>query len=295
MADLLVPVSDRGRTIGPGGRRRADGADKSADYRARVELQDGDEAMALSQLTATPQRDEALGVPEDPAGPEDERRLAWLTSGARRLEEPPHRYLLLLRFTLINLLAGALLAVAVLQGWVAMVWYADYSRISAAIAVVFVGGLVLAGYRTWQTSCDLNHIRDFDPLVPSLASTYLSRIRGLDEAGRANIAQALRIKLSQRIAAVRHLAGSLVLLGLIGTVVGFIIALSGVDPTKADQVDAIAPMVSTMIAGLSTALYTTLVGAVLNLWLMMNYRLLAGGTGKLITALLEEGERHGRA
>ena len=54
-------------------------------------------------------------------------------------------------------------------------------------------------------------------------------------------------------------------------------------------------MVSTMIAGLSTALYTTLVGAVLNVWLMINYRILAGGTVKLITALIEirRAGRHG--
>ena len=42
----------------------------------------------------------------------------------------------------------------------------------------------------------------------------------------------------------------------------------------------------------STALYTTLVGAVLNVWLMVNYHLLAGGTVKLITALVELGEEH---
>jgi hypothetical protein len=51
-------------------------------------------------------------------------------------------------------------------------------------------------------------------------------------------------------------------------------------------------MVSTLIEGMSTALFTTLVGAVLNVWLMVNYHLLAGGTVKLITALVELGEEH---
>ncbi len=53
-------------------------------------------------------------------------------------------------------------------------------------------------------------------------------------------------------------------------------------------------MVSTLIEGMSTALYTTLVGAVLNLWLMANHRLLSSGTVHLITALVEFGERHAR-
>ena len=92
----------------------------------------------------------------------------------------------------------------------------------------------------------------------------------------------------------RHAAGSLVLLGLIGTVVGFIIALSGVDPESASDVQSIAPMVSSLIEGLSTALYTTLIGSVLNVWLMINYRLLAGGTVKLVTALIDLGEDNAR-
>jgi hypothetical protein len=46
---------------------------------------------------------------------------------------------------------------------------------------------------------------------------------------------------------------------------------------------------------MSTALYTTLVGSVLNVWLMVNYHLLAGGTVKLITGLLEFGEENAPA
>jgi biopolymer transport protein ExbB/TolQ len=94
---------------------------------------------------------------------------------------------------------------------------------------------------------------------------------------------------------VRHIASSLVVLGLVGTVIGFIIALSGVDPQAAADPGSIAPMVSTLIQGMSVALYTTLVGAVLNVWLMLNYRLLEGGTTRLFTALVEEGERHASA
>jgi hypothetical protein len=86
-----------------------------------------------------------------------------------------------------------------------------------------------------------------------------------------------------------------VLLGLIGTVVGFIIALSGVRPEVVSDVGAIGPMVSTLISGMSVALYTTLVGSLLNVWLMINVRLLEGGTVKLLTTTVELGERHARS
>ena len=80
-------------------------------------------------------------------------------------------------------------------------------------------------------------------------------------------------------------------MGLIGTVIGFIIALSGVDPATAGDVNAIAPMVSALIGGMSVALYTTLVGAILNVWLMVNYRLLESGTVRLLAAIVERRER----
>jgi hypothetical protein len=67
-----------------------------------------------------------------------------------------------------------------------------------------------------------------------------------------------------------------------------------VDPENASNINAVAPMVSTLVEGMSIALYTTLVGAVLNVWLMTNYHLLTTGTVKLITALVELGEDHAR-
>ncbi len=115
-----------------------------------------------------------------------------------------------------------------------------------------------------------------------------------DAESRANLTGALRMKLSHRIAVVRNIANSLVILGLIGTVLGFIIALSGVDPENASDVSAISPMVAKLIEGMSTALYTTLVGAVLNVWLMANHQLLAGGTVKLIAGLVMASESHAR-
>jgi biopolymer transport protein ExbB/TolQ len=101
--------------------------------------------------------------------------------------------------------------------------------------------------------------------------------------------------LMSRISSIRHIGNSLVFLGLLGTVIGFIMALSGVDAQTAGDVDAIGPMVTTLIDGMSVALYTTLVGAVLNIWLMINYRLLEGGTVTLLTTIVDLGERHARA
>jgi hypothetical protein len=209
-------------------------------------------------------------------------------------EGDPHRYLLLLRFSLLNLVAFALLGAAYAQGLVDRVITADRTHLAVVIFFVFLAGLAICAWKVWQTSRELNDVRGFDPDAPSRTVRYIVPLLNRDAESRANLTGALRMKLSHRISVVRNIANSLVLLGLIGTVLGFIIALSGVDPENASEVSAIAPMVSTLIDGMSTALYTTLVGAVLNVWLMANHQLLAGGTVKLISGLVLLAETHAR-
>ncbi|MGI9407980.1 MAG: MotA/TolQ/ExbB proton channel family protein [Hyphomicrobiaceae bacterium] len=199
-----------------------------------------------------------------------------------------------MRFALINLLGFAFLAIAALQGLIGQIMAADRTYLSAIIFLVFLGGLALCGWKVVRVSRELNLVRNFNPLVPSKAAEYLAKLRGTPAGSRSILAGALRLKLSQSIAAVRQTAGSLVLLGLIGTVIGFIVALSGVDPDTASDVSTVGPMISTLISGMSTALYTTLVGSILNVWLMVNYQLLASGTVKLITAIQEFGEQNVR-
>jgi len=201
-----------------------------------------------------------------------------------------HSYQLLLRFGLLNIAAFALLAAAWGNGLVARAFAADTTRLVMVIAAVFVAGLAVAFWRVYETSREINRTRSFDPGEPSVAAAYVRRVAGKDSQSRQILASSLRLRLGQRITLVRHIGNSLVFLGLIGTVVGFIIALSGVDPDTVGDVENVSPMVAALIQGMSTALMTTLVGAVLNIWLMANYQLLASGTVKLITAIIELGE-----
>jgi MotA/TolQ/ExbB proton channel family len=208
---------------------------------------------------------------------------------------PTQRYLLLMRFTVFNLVAIALLGAAWLKGWVGFVMQADTTQLVLIISLVFAYGFVSCAHKVFATSVEINQARDPARYPGSRVARYLESIRGRDGHARALCASALKLKLGARIASIRHLANSLVLLGLIGTVIGFIIALSGVDAEAAADVSSIGPMVTILISGMSVALHTTLVGAVLNIWLMINYRLLEGGTVTLISTIVELGERDVRA
>ena len=200
------------------------------------------------------------------------------------------KYLLLMRFGLINIVAFALLGAAWAQGLVAKVINSDITNMVILITVVFIVGLILSGYRVWNVSKQLNAAYDFDPKNRSRAGDFLNKAKGKDAATRANLAQALRLKLFSRIIHIRYIASSLTILGLIGTVLGFIIALSGVDPDVASNPSAISPMVTQLIEGMSVALYTTLVGSILSVWLGLIYQMLATGTSNLVSKIIELAE-----
>jgi hypothetical protein len=234
------------------------------------------------------------GAPTMNRGRSGERGPAEI-AGRDLSQYDPRKYILILRFALVNLVGFVALALAYFHGYIDLIRAGDDTHQCDAIFLVFLAGLVICGGRVLQVSRELNLARSFDPSAESEAARYVNKLRNVSSEGRGIMADALRLRLGHRITAVRHIANSLVLLGLIGTVVGFIIALSGVDPQRASDVSAISPMVSTLIRGMSTALYTTLVGSVLNIWLMVDYRLLATGTVKLVTTVTELGERHGRA
>jgi hypothetical protein len=206
-----------------------------------------------------------------------------------------YRYLLLVRFALVNAVASALLLAVWVQGWLDALLTAHLRELSGVIAAVFLYGLLLCGYRIWRFSADLNDVATGRPGPRSPAGRYLDRVRPAGAEGRGALAMALRMQLTDRVVGVRNVANALVFLGLIGTVIGFIVALSGVDPETANKVENISPMIATLIAGMSVALYTTLVGAIFYVWLTVNYRILVSGTVALIAATLELGESRGGA
>ena len=199
--------------------------------------------------------------------------------------------MLVLRFVLMNIVAAGFLAAVYLQGWLDDALQGYTTWLTLGICAVFVFGLLLCARRIWHTSHELNAVAQDEPPSLSRAGKYLASIAGRSADSRAISANLLRNRLGNPIVVVRQTADSLVFLGLVGTVIGFIVALSGIDPQSSTQVDEVASMVSTLVAGMSIALYTTLVGAVLHVWLMINHRLLATGTSNLFSAIVELGEQ----
>ncbi len=206
-----------------------------------------------------------------------------------------YRYLLVVRFVLFNIVTVAALFAGYMEGWLDGMLAGPTLLMTLGIFGVFLFGLIVCGAKIWRTSEELNDIKTGMPPPETRAGKYLKELELHDGESRSIKSQMVRLKLSNRIAIVRHTANSLVFLGLVGTVIGFIVALSGVDPETISSAEAVGPMVAKLIQGMSIALYTTLVGAVLYLWLIVNHRMLASGTVNLINAVIELGEKRVRA
>ena len=202
-----------------------------------------------------------------------------------------YKYLLILRYSLINLVGLIFLFVLITQGYVTKAIKADITNMVIVILTLFAVGFALAAYRTFWLSRELNY--SFFKILPnhSLAKEFLQSSKKLDASSRNNLAASLRIKLSSKINYIKFMANTLVILGLIGTVIGFIIALSGVDGSVSSNPEEVSKMVSTLIQGMSVALYTTLVGSICSVWLNVCYQIMSTGANNLLSKIIELGEK----
>lgn len=150
------------------------------------------------------------------------------------------------RFTLVNLAALALLALATTQGWTATVVAADKSRLTLVIAGTLAAGLALSAWR-------------------------LSTLRPAPAAW-----------LDERVATIRLLIDLCPLLGLLGTVVGFVIAFGSIDLVALASADQAAAAIGGVLAGMGIALYTTLVGILAAVWLSLAFRAVEGRVAELV-------------
>lgn len=202
-----------------------------------------------------------------------------------------YKYLLILRYSLINLVGLIFLFVLITQGYVSKAIKADITNMVIVILALFSVGFILAAYRTFWLSRELNY--SYLKILPpnSIAKDFLQNSKKLDASSRNNLAASLRIKLSSKINYIKFMANTLVILGLIGTVIGFIIALSGVDGSVSSNPEEVSKMVSTLIQGMSVALYTTLVGSICSVWLNICYQIMSTGANNLLSKIIELGEK----
>lgn len=162
--------------------------------------------------------------------------------------------LLIYRFLVFNLLVFSFAGAAVWNGTATPIYATDASRITVLITALFAIGWAGTAYETWRIGRGLNDAKRNGPMAGS----------GTD-----------RDKVLAKLAWLDDIANWLVSLGLLGTVIGFWMALP--DGTVSMDAKGAQSAVGGLMVGMRTALGTTILGAILAIWHEVNLRLLNTG------------------
>lgn len=119
----------------------------------------------------------------------------------------------------------------------------------------------------------------------SAAGTYIASLLHVYSHRSAEPPDTLVDVLGERLAGAHEMGwficGTLIKLGLLGTVIGFILMLATVDSAQSFDVAAIQQLLVGMSQGMRVALYTTLVGLITSMILSLHYLLLDRAADRL--------------
>ena len=126
----------------------------------------------------------------------------------------------------------------------ALLWDKDATKLSYVLLLLFVFMSVWCGYKTWRLSVFLDSNKTEKYII--------EKIEHLMEVGWFTSDLCLSI-------------------GMMGTVIGFIMMLSGFSNVNVEDLSTVQGMIKGLGAGMSTALYTTLTGLVCSALLKIQY------------------------
>lgn len=175
--------------------------------------------------------------------------------------------LLTFRFLVLNSIIIAGLAVLYWQGYIAPLFLKDTSYICYGIAALFVVAWCWTLREVLSVSLSLND----DKRLGSRASIDPERDKDVG-----------------KIAWLSDVPTWLVSLGLLGTVVGFLMALNSVDRGSLASASGAQGSIEAFMRGMAVAVNTTIVGAVCGLWTEVNVRMLKTAMNTLWSDRLTE-------
>lgn len=192
-------------------------------------------------------------------------------------------------FVVLNLFGCALAYIAHLKGWVDLVLGRDESSISVVIAAVGAFGLLLCFGATLR----LNHY--FDDLSKDLSSggNRFERYLTISLRSQSDAVYALETHLARKMGWIGFVGTLLPSLGLLGTVVGLIIAL---DYSRFEDVESISEVIDELFkqmgTGVGVAFLTTLVGMLGWLWHKVNVQILENESLRIVEEFIWISDRH---
>lgn len=239
-----------------------------------------------------------------------------------RLQDFQH-YLLLVWLIVTGLIIFGIV-VSWNEGLIMLLVGGDRSRICLVIALLYVIGTVHCANRVFFLSSELNHAADIatrlstadggspvkikdgrlllvgsDEILPRCVMTqHLIDLIGARQemqdsevgAEKSNLTEALAERLKGAHELGWFVVDILLKLGLVGTIIGFILMLGSVANTASLDVNTMQKVLRQMSSGMGTALFTTLAGLIGSILLGLQYLLLDKSADELLQRVIRVAE-----
>ncbi len=225
---------------------------------------------------------------------------------------------LFLRWLLINGVIAFLVVIAADLGYLQKLYASDRSYISILITFLYIATNIHCAWRVFHVSGQLDTTRqvwnilrregacplarrdkmvttaDGGKLPSSLLTSLIGEILDQERVSdskhgavleRDNLIKAYGDKLRAQNEFGWFIADILLKLGLLGTVIGFIIMLGSVADITSFDANIMQQVLGSMSAGMGVALFTTLAGLVGGMLLAVQYQLLDNGSDNLIALI----------
>ena len=178
----------------------------------------------------------------------------------------------------------------------------DVSYISLIILLIFSLSTIFLGYQSYQIQeCMSNFTRiKYSSISKNMASKkslcnyydqcmyeFFNLSLGSTKTNIDNINELLEVKLYKYIRTINFVADLLIRLGLIGTVIGFIIMLQSVTLIENFDITLMQDLMRDMSGGMMVALYTTLTGITSAVILMLQNKYLEQKIIDLYSGIIE--------
>lgn len=204
---------------------------------------------------------------------------------------------LLLLWVLLITLIGFGLYMTWHKGFLQWIVLTDNTRICVVILIAFAVGSGLAGWRSiylskqaffFQQIC--NGCTDFKP-GQSICHDYLTHPLAHPSEGQL-MAEVMAERARGTHQVGWFVTGLMIKLGLLGTVVGFIMMLSSLEGLEQLDISDIKTLMQQMTQGMGVAMNTTLVGLIGSILLGLQFLLLDRHADKLIAATVDYAHRN---
>jgi hypothetical protein len=199
-------------------------------------------------------------------------------------------YLVLMQWLMLIGLIGFGIFMAWDTGLLPAMLESDNTRLSIIILAMFFVACLHCFERSFFLSrqfCILNqHVNsDVSPV-----SHYLKQSSNMDDQERALLTEVLAEKIRGQHQIGWFITGALIKLGLLGTVIGFMLMLGSLDNIKSMDLEQVQTLMQTMTQGMKIALNTTLLGLGSSLLLGLQYLYLDRRADQLLALTIHQSQ-----